>query len=859
MSWANWLQSISSTKRPPSKSARHRGSSHRQRQRRLRAEQLESRLLLTLLTTDQTAFVEQLPASLGLGARSHLVIRANLQDALLSADGTFRDNEIRSLMSQVSDFHFRQSFGQVSFPDNLLDIVSTTVTIPYTKAQIENAATPGAPSSASDAIHDSARAAAQALGFNVDSYDHVTVIHPSLGGRVTWYGLASVGGGHLWENANLSLDAWSHEFGHNLGANHSGVFIPNNPDDVISDPEDATDIEGGTGLDVMGGGGTSPSGDEFGKWKTRAGWFDVGSQTINVTANSGTYRLHATDDGGSLVDGRHYALRIRRNDIQDYWIDYRARTTDQYLDNGAVFVTTNYSDAADQLGFTSAPRVLDLTPESVPGDYQDGDGADGTLLVGRTYSDFDAQLHFTVLARHAEVGNNYLDIEINEGSFPGNNGPVTTLTADIINAAVGQTINFTGTATDGDNDPLSTFWDFGDKSFTANTLAPTHSFSAAGDYVVTMEVSDRKGGSATRKLLIKVAAPTIQAAYESTQTLNTFTTSDQDEPAIASNGSNKFVAVWSSNTQDGASHGIYGQRLDGAGAKAGNEFHISSTTSGDQFTPDVAMAADGSFVVVWEGQGTSGADDHGIFAQRFNADGSTAGNEFQINVSTFASQLEPQVKMNQTTGDFVVVWSTNITGTNVRMRRFSANGTALDASDISLPGGRHFSDVDVAIASDGIFVVVWDNDSNEQGGTDTSGLGIYAQRYNANGTTAGNAFQVNTTEANGQSRPRIEFDANNRFTIVWSSDGQDGDSGAIVMRTFNADGTAFSAEAIVNTTTSGEQYLPEIAIDGSNRRVIAWRNKGGGFGGVDFAARVMAADGSTLSNEVTRDVSTDFF
>ena len=609
----------------------------------------------------------------------------------------------------------------------------------------------------------------------------------------------------------------------------------------------------------MGGGGTSPSGDEFGKWKTRAGWFDVGTELINVTANSGTYRLHATDDGGSIVSGRHYGLRIRRNDIQDYWIDYRARTNDAYLDNGAVFVTSNFSDAASKLGFTSAPRALDLTPESIPGAYQDGDGTDGTLLVGRTYSDFDAQLHFTVVARHEEAGNNYLDIEINKGSLPGNNGPVTTLAADIVNATIGQTISFTGTASDADNDPLSTFWDFGDKSFTANTLAPTHSYSAAGEYVVSFEASDRKGGSATRKVVIKVAAPTLQGVHEGAATLNTYTTSDQNEPAIASNGYDKFVAVWTSSGQDGASNGVYGQRLDANGVAAGSEFQVSTTTAGSQATSDVAMAADGSFIVVWEGQGASGQDDHGIFAQRFNANGTAAGSEFPINNDAYAFQIRPQVKMNKATGDFVVVWSTNIGGTAVRMRRFSANGTALDANDVSLPGGRHFSDVDVAIASDGKFVVVWDNDTHSEGGTDTSGFGVFGQRYNANGTTAGSAFQVNSTETNSQQRPRVEYDSTGKFTVVWQSYGQENNDGAVIMRTFNGDGTAFSNEVVVNSTTSGEQHFPELTIDSSDRRLVAWRNYGGGFSGVDFAARFMSADGSALSNEFSRDVSTNFF
>ncbi len=155
MLWGHWLKSISA-----SSSQQRRGG----RQYATSCEVLETRQLLTLLTTDQTSFVSVVDPALTLGPQSHLVIRINLQDKLLSADGTFTDAEIRATMQQVSAFHERQTFGQVTFPDNQLDIVPGTLTIPYTQAQIEDGSTPGAPSSAPSGLHDPARAMAAALG-----------------------------------------------------------------------------------------------------------------------------------------------------------------------------------------------------------------------------------------------------------------------------------------------------------------------------------------------------------------------------------------------------------------------------------------------------------------------------------------------------------------------------------------------------------------------------------------------------------------------------------------------------------------------------------------------------------------------
>ncbi|MBL8497754.1 MAG: hypothetical protein JNK39_07995, partial [Nitrosomonas sp.] len=44
--------------------------------------------------------------------------------------------------------------------------------------------------------------------------------------------------------------------------------------------------------------------------------------------------------------------------------------------------------------------------------------------------------------------------------------------------------------------------------------------------------------------------------------INTYTTSGQDSPSVAGLNDGSFVIIWQSLGQDGASHGIYGQRYD---------------------------------------------------------------------------------------------------------------------------------------------------------------------------------------------------------------------------------------------------------------------------------------------------------
>ena len=53
---------------------------------------------------------------------------------------------------------------------------------------------------------------------------------------------------------------------------------------------------------------------------------------------------------------------------------------------------------------------------------------------------------------------------------------------------------------------------------------------------------------------------------------NTYTTSSQLNPAIASDGLGGFVVAWSSYVQDGSDFGVFGQRFGFGEAKVGPEF-----------------------------------------------------------------------------------------------------------------------------------------------------------------------------------------------------------------------------------------------------------------------------------------------
>ena len=103
--------------------------------------------------------------------------------------------------------------------------------------------------------------------------------------------------------------------------------------------------------------------------------------------------------------------------------------------------------------------------------------------------------------------------------------------------------------------------------------------------------------------------------------VNTYTTFEQRDSAVAADPSGNFVVVWESWRQDGDELGVFGQRFDGAGAKIGGEFQVNTYTTGYQHDPAVAAHPSGAFVVAWEG--CRNGDDRAceIFGQRFDGAG----------------------------------------------------------------------------------------------------------------------------------------------------------------------------------------------------------------------------------------------
>ena len=93
--------------------------------------------------------------------------------------------------------------------------------------------------------------------------------------------------------------------------------------------------------------------------------------------------------------------------------------------------------------------------------------------------------------------------------------------------------------------------------------------------------------------------------------INAFLPGDQYRPKIAAGPSGSMV-VWTSMAQDGSREGVFGRFLQGGTAVSGSEMPINTTWISQQLHPAVAWNGVNNFLVVWTSfAGTSGFDLYG--------------------------------------------------------------------------------------------------------------------------------------------------------------------------------------------------------------------------------------------------------
>jgi len=307
-----------------------------------------------------------------------------------------------------------------------------------------------------------------------------------------------------------------------------------------------------------------------------------------------------------------------------------------------------------------------------------------------------------------------------------------------------------------------------------NSFSPVHVAAVApGSFVAVWESFDNAGGrSLIKGRRIAVDGTPLGAEFE-------VTGSDVGyprHPRVAFHPPDALLVVWADDLSDGTDNSdssIQGRYFYLDGSPPGDRVQINTTTAGHQERPEIAVAPDGRFVMVWASQSSSGSDVSGwsIQGQRFTATTHWDGDEFQINTYTDGTQTEPQVAISDDAG-FVAVWTSlgssgvDDDGWSIQARRFTADGTPFD-DDIEVnsyvAGDQLYPSV--GIMTGGAFEVVWQSDGSFGDDDDTS---IQRQAFASDASPRGPQLQVNTTTPGRQSRPDTSTNLDGDLMTIWT-------------------------------------------------------------------------------------------
>lgn len=320
-----------------------------------------------------------------------------------------------------------------------------------------------------------------------------------------------------------------------------------------------------------------------------------------------------------------------------------------------------------------------------------------------------------------------------------------------------------------------------------------------------------------------------------------FVLSDQRRPRVAMGGDGTFVVVWEGRGLLGLFPGIYAQRFASDGTPIGTEIGVAGSAVLSVANAAVGVDSGGNFIIAYES--TDALLSTGVFARRYAADGTELGTEFAVNVTTGGEQVLPAVAM-AADGSFRIAWEGPGSGDadgGVFVRSFNSAGAAT-TGEVLVNSTATGAQSGAAIASrpDGGFWLAWEGN----GAGDSAG--IFVRRFDANTVAIGPETLVNTSTAATQQSAAVATDEDGDAVVAWSGSGS-GDGAGVFVREFAANGTARSGGSpLVNTTTAGTQNVPSIAWRGNNRYVVLWNGNGVGDGNGVFG-RFMENDAAVVN------------
>ena len=375
----------------------------------------------------------------------------------------------------------------------------------------------------------------------------------------------------------------------------------------------------------------------------------------------------------------------------------------------------------------------------------------------------------------------------------------------------------------------------------ANEAVQVSAVGDSGAFVVTWEATDtifrdksiflQRFDNAGQSVgnVVKLEAPGVSSGNDTTPQVT----------GLDSEGS--YVVTWSGAVvEQGVS--IYVQQFNGDGSTTGHpdlRLEAVASINGNNMLSQVsAVGSTGAYVVTWSGANWAGV--FNIFVQQFSATDLALGAKVTLesNETTTGNDYAPQVTAVGSAGAYVVTWygydaagsTSNLLGqpvmdASIYVQKFNADGSTTGHAQVKLEALQNTLGNDVypqitAVGSGEDFVVTW------QGVNAASVSHVYAQKFNSDGTVAGDTAQLVAlgNPAGPDTLPQVAaVGSTGAYAITWQGKDAEGGDDSIFVQQFYANGTPYDNPALsaagsakVLSTELGMAYLVDSSLAVTN-------------------------------------------
>jgi PKD repeat protein len=301
---------------------------------------------------------------------------------------------------------------------------------------------------------------------------------------------------------------------------------------------------------------------------------------------------------------------------------------------------------------------------------------------------------------------------------------------------------------------------------------------------------------------------------------------NQAEPAIAVDGSNNIVIVWT-DARNGNNDVFFAKSTDGGQSFPFN-IRVNDVPAGAQSEPDVALDHLNPNIihVVWTDTRNAGGSD--IYYTNSTDGGSTfrtPNQRLNLDGAGGPEQSQPKIAVGPNQ-DVYAIWtdarSGGAVGRDIYFAKSTDRGTTWNTNiwvndDYLTPNVAHM-DPTIAVDSAGTIYAAWTDNRNSNTGSD-----IYTARLTSGGSTFTPSVRANDDKTQAsQSTPSLGAAAGT-IELAWMDSRMAGSTNWDIYAASSSDGINWSANVRVNDdNVNAFQIAPALAVDASRDVFVAW-------------------------------------